>query len=62
MQLERMWINQPSTLQPFNHKHGENVLAYKEKGTNVHRVYFLNGDTISMQIPSICLSKGWKKK
>ena len=29
-QAVRMWINQPSTLQPLHHLHGTNVLAIPE--------------------------------
>jgi hypothetical protein len=57
MTLKRMWINQPSTLQPLHKYHGRNVLAYKE-GT-VYRIYFLSGRVVSMQAPSGCLSLGW---
>lgn len=56
--VERMWINQPSTLQPLHHLNGTNVLAYHEYD-NTWRVYFLSGDIISMQVLSTCLSKGW---
>jgi phenolic acid decarboxylase len=60
MTLKRMWINQPSTLQPLHKYHGRNVLAYKE-GTG-YRIYFLSGHVIDMQIPSGCLSPGWKRQ
>lgn len=53
--MTRMWINQPSTLQPLHHLHGTNVLA---QGT---RVWFLAGDVISMEVPPNVLSKGWRK-
>lgn len=57
-EVRRMWINQPSTLQPHHDRHGEWVLAVREyKGTE--RVYFLSGPTISMQMLSHCLSEGW---
>jgi hypothetical protein len=56
----RMWINQPSTLQPFHKLHGTNVLAAREQGTDrVRRVYFLSGDVISQQMPRQALSEGW---
>jgi len=54
----RMWINQPSTLQPFHNLHGQNVLAEKDWG--MMRVYFLSGDIISQRMPVECLSKGWR--
>lgn len=60
MGLIRMWINQPSTLQPFHKVHGLNVLAEYQEGTS--RIYFLEGSIISQNISSNCLSKGWKLK
>lgn len=54
----RMWINQPSTLQPLHKYHGTNVLAIPEAGG--YTIYFLSGDTISMQASSNWLSFGWK--
>ena len=55
----RCWINQPSTLQPLHEHHGTNVLAvpYCEGS---HAVYFLDGNVISMVVPSEVLSEGWK--
>lgn len=57
-ELERMWVNQPSTRQPYHHLHGTLVLAFLEYG-RTHRVYFLEGDVIDQQLPSDVLSKGW---
>jgi hypothetical protein len=54
----RMWINQPSTLQPLHKLHGTNVLAIPEG--NGYVIYFLSGDTISMQASRNWLSLGWK--
>lgn len=57
--MRRMWINQPSTLQPLHRMHGVNVLAVEEyKGTM--RVYFLSGDVVSQQVFTRCLSPGWR--
>lgn len=56
--LKRMWVNQPSTLQPLHELHGTNVLAYEES-ENMTCSYFLHGHIISQQIPKICLSNGW---
>jgi hypothetical protein len=53
-----MWIDQPSTLQPLHKYHGTNVLAIPEG--NDYRIYFLSGDTISMQASRNWLSLGWK--
>lgn len=60
--IQRCWINQPSTSQPLHNWHGLNVLAHIEEGeTKMATVYPLKGETISMYIPIICLSKGWTK-
>jgi len=60
VKIERMWINQPSTLQPLHQLHGKNVLAVKE-GENMYRIYFLSGETISMNAHKNTLSWGWKQ-
>ena len=60
--LYRAWINQPSTAQLLHEYHGQNVLVY-ESGylhSDVVRVYFTEGTIISMNVPRIVLSKGWK--
>ena len=57
--LKRMWINQPSTLQPLHHLHGTNVLAHHEYDTT-WRVYFLSGPVISQQVFRLQLAEGWK--
>lgn len=56
--LQRMWINQPSTLQPYHELHGVNVLAAPEYD-DTYRVYFLSGPIESMQLFRSCLSVGW---
>lgn len=57
----RMWINQPSTLQPAHKWHGLNVLAVRETDNpEMARVFFTSGDVISARIPANSLSKGWK--
>lgn len=56
--IERMWINQPSTLQPLHHLHGTLVLAEQDT-FQTHKVYFLSGAVISQQVPNTALSKGW---
>lgn len=58
MDIQRMWINQPSSLQPLHNLHGTNVLAVRE-GTD-WRIYFLNSDVISQQAPLTSLSEGWQ--
>jgi hypothetical protein len=59
MALKRMWIDQPSTLQPLHSLHGTNVLAQPETD-KVMRVYFLSGDVISQRVPNEALSPGWR--
>lgn len=59
MNLKRMWVNQPSTLQQHHDLHGTNVLAYLEYG-NTMRVYFLKGPVVSQQMSRLALSEGWK--
>lgn len=55
--LRRAWINQPSTQQPLHHLHGTNVLAHPETD-RVWKIYFLDGPTLSQQVPSTALSFG----
>jgi hypothetical protein len=58
--IQRMWINQPSTLQLQHVLHGTNVLACEESPPSyMMRVYFLTGDVISMRVPRHTLSEGW---
>jgi len=61
MALKRMWIDQPSTLQPLHSLHGTNVLAQPDTD-KVMRVYFLSGDVISQQVPNEALSPGWNTR
>lgn len=56
--MKRMWINQPSTLQPLHHLHGTNVLAAHEYD-DTWRIYFLSGPVVSQQCSGLCLSEGW---
>lgn len=61
MEMKRAWINQPSTLQPLHRLHGTQVIAYVEKYHLVSRVWFLSGTVISMNVPTIVLSMGWRE-
>lgn len=60
--MYRGWINQPSKMQPLHRLHGTRVLVQVEDclygGTNT-RVWFLDGDTISMIVPPGTVSMGW---
>lgn len=55
---KRMWVNQPSTLDPLHDLHGTNVLSVLER-EGVYRIYFLAGPVISQEASSLCLSNGW---
>lgn len=57
--MQRMWINQPSTLQPHHNLHGTNVLVEDTVGVT-RRVYFLNGPIVSQEILTPALSWGWR--
>ena len=58
--INRMWINQPSTLQPFHSYHGQNVLCHDTSEKFV-RIHFAAGDVISMEIDRAALSPGWQQ-
>lgn len=58
-EFRRMWINQPSCLQPLHRLHGKNVYAVLEYGST-YRIYTLAGCVTSMQADRLCLSEGWK--
>lgn len=58
MRAERMWINQPSSLQLLHALHGTRVLAVHESEL-IWCIYFLSGDIISMQVHQLVLSEGW---
>jgi hypothetical protein len=67
MYIKRMWINQPSTLQPFHKLHGQRVLAEYEtsEDKDLHNttviVYFTDPELdVWKSIPTIALSEGWK--
>ena len=59
--IRRVWVNQPSTLQPMHRWNGMNMLA-TSYNDYCDVVYFLEGDSISMVMPKACLSDGWLKK
>ena len=53
---KRYFINQPSTLQPHHKLHGAKVIGIRERDS-VIRIYFIEGDVISMQVQSNVLSE-----
>lgn len=60
MALKRMWINQPSWLQPLHKMHGIRVLAEPEPNQpNTMRAWLLEGEWQSISIPKQSLSDGW---
>ena len=56
----RMWVNQPSTLQPLHDLHGARVLTIPER-EGFRRIYFLAGPVISQEASALCLSEGWNE-
>lgn len=57
--MRRMWINQPSTLQPDHDLHGLDVLAEEEGEGEFVTVYFLAGRATSWTVRKQSLSPGW---
>ncbi len=55
---QRMWINQPSTNQPFHSMNGMREIAFPD-GWNEARVFFLEGDVVSCRMSWLHLSAGW---
>lgn len=65
MTVRRMWINAPSKNQKHHTLHGTRVLATEDgfkPRRPVSRVYFLDGDVVSMEIGWMALSEGWPKE
>ncbi len=56
----RLWINQPSTLQPLHNMHGQRVILirYEDNGDFV-QVAPISGNTLTMRVSVLCLSEGW---
>jgi len=57
-----MWVNQPSTLQPFHHLHGKKVLAAKTAKLDQAIVFIVHDDFSTSEplaMPALCLSHGW---
>jgi hypothetical protein len=60
--MQRYWINNPSTAQPFYDVHAKRVLAdigKKEYDGKRVRAYFAEGNIVSMLIDPAFLSAGW---
>ena len=56
--VKRMWINQPSTLQPYHDLHGTLVLAHQDYD-DYWRCYYLSGPVVSSDAKRSALSEGW---
>jgi hypothetical protein len=54
----RVWVNQPSSLQPLHHLHGTLLLAVPD-GPDHLRGYFLSGSVVSLRVPRMAASDGW---
>lgn len=59
--VNRMWINQPSTLQPYHRWHGENFLVVDD-GPEHYQAFFLSGDVINMRVRREAMSPGWNEQ
>jgi hypothetical protein len=65
LDLIRMWINQPSTLQAYHKWHCENVLVQSKEWhdkslSHVQCWLTSKTDLVSMQISKLALSQGWQ--
>ena len=61
-ELQRMFVNQSSTLQPYHRLHGVHVLADYDTARvddKIITVYFLEGSVISQRMCRNALDKGW---
>ena len=56
MQPYRAWINQPSKLQPLHAMHGTRGIVTAHNGNTV-TIYFVDGPTVSMEIPRNTISR-----
>jgi len=58
--MNRYWINQPSTLQPDHKYHGRRVLAdTSDEDGDYCRCWFADGPVVNMRVAKTSLSKGW---
>lgn len=54
--IYRAWINQPSAMQIHHALHGKTVIV-ADDGAHMVRVYFTEGETHSMVMPQLCVSR-----
>ena len=60
--IERMWVNQPSSLQPYYKLHGKRVLAVTDGSTGKVTIFFTDNEpSVSQDIDRLALSPGWRK-
>ena len=57
--MKRMWVNQPSTLQPYHKFDRMRVLVPENTVPGAVRVYFTEGPIISTMMNPMALSGGW---
>lgn len=58
-----MWVNQPSTLQPYHKQHGAKVLVREEdikSDDQIVDVWFTDGPVMSQRMHKNILSRGWR--
>lgn len=55
----RVWINCPSTLQPYHHLHGKRAIVVPEQGDSnrIVTIWFTEGPTHSTRIETLYLSE-----
>jgi len=58
----RMFINQPSRLQPLHDLHGKLVIAMPAEGLQSRTCYTIDGIVSSMEVPASALSSGWPER
>lgn len=51
-----VWVNSPSTLQPYHNLHGRHGLAIREVPSGWIQIYFVDGDRHSQVIDPLYLS------
>lgn len=58
--VRRMWVNQPSTMQPMHDRHGQLVIAHHDYDDQ-WRCFPIAGNTVSFMANRLWLSDGWPR-
>jgi hypothetical protein len=60
----RAWVNQPSTLQPYNYLHGTEGVCFDDfERSRFTTFYYADGNVLCQQsMPKLCISKGEKPR